>query len=169
MSQDATAAPLPSAPPVRPLDRMYRIIALWKEQLAPALKEHGLTVAHFHVLAVLRQAGPSHRLTTGQLAAGEMVTCSGMTARANHLERKALIARERDERDRRVIHLRLTEDGRRLVDQVIARHHLMEQRLMAGLDAGERRALAGLLTSLERFLEGDDGGSRSGTTPVRAR
>ncbi|MEU3563480.1 MarR family transcriptional regulator [Kitasatospora sp. NPDC006786] len=162
MSQDAPAPPPPSAPPVRPLDRMYRIIALWKGHLAPALKENGLTVAHFHVLAVLRRAGPSHRLTTGQLAAGEMVTGSGMTARADQLERKGLIARERDERDRRIIHLRLTDRGLCLVDQVIARHRLMEQRLMAGLDDGEHRALAGLLTRLEHLLEGDTGTPRTG-------
>ncbi|MFD4660876.1 MarR family winged helix-turn-helix transcriptional regulator [Kitasatospora sp. NPDC058444] len=169
MLQDAPAPPLPSAPPVRPLDRMYRIIGLWKEQLAPALKEHGLTVAHFHVLAVLRQAGPFHCLTTGQLAAGERVTGSGMTARANQLERKGLIARERDQRDRRIIHLRLTERGLHLVDQVIARHHLMEQRLMAGLDEAEHRALAGLLTRLEHFLEGDDGAPRTDPDPARVR
>ncbi|MFG2905492.1 MarR family winged helix-turn-helix transcriptional regulator [Kitasatospora sp. NPDC048286] len=153
MIQDEPAPALPPASPLRPLDRLYRVIALWKEQLTPVLKQHGLTLATFHVLAALRQAGPSHRLTTGQLAAGEKVTCSGMTGRADQLERKGLIARERDEHDRRIIHLRLTEPGLRLVDQVLTHHRLMEQQLMAGFDGDERQAFAGLLVKLEHLLE----------------
>ncbi|MFJ9445976.1 MarR family winged helix-turn-helix transcriptional regulator [Kitasatospora sp. NPDC101235] len=140
-------------PPLRPLGRLYRIAVLWKARLEPALKEHGLTAANFHVLVTLRQAGPSHRLTTGQLAALDMVTCSGMTVRADRLEKEGLITRERDDRDRRIIHLRLTDRGVDLVDRLLAHYYAVEEQLTATLDADEHRVLTKLADSLERSLE----------------
>ncbi|MGK4584174.1 MarR family winged helix-turn-helix transcriptional regulator [Kitasatospora sp. HPMI-4] len=136
----------------RLLGRLYRVVALWKAQLEPVLKDHGITAANFHVLATLRRAGPSHRLTTSQMAAIDQVTCSGMTVRADSLERKGLIIRERDEHDRRIIHLRLTQRGLDLVDLVLTHHRALEEQLMADLDDSEHHAITALLDRLERSL-----------------
>ncbi|WP_161801035.1 MarR family winged helix-turn-helix transcriptional regulator [Kitasatospora griseola] len=143
----------PATVPLRPLGRLYEVASTLTAQLAADLKEHGLTAPTFHILAVLRQAGPAHRLTTGQLAAIDMVTCSGMTVRADKLERSGLIVRERDEHDRRVIHLRLTGRGLDLTDRILAGQHAREARLMAALDTDELQALARLADTLERALQ----------------
>ncbi|MBO1415122.1 MarR family winged helix-turn-helix transcriptional regulator [Streptomyces sp. FH025] len=140
--------------PLRPLGRLYRIAALWKARLEPVLKESGLSAAHFPMLVTLRQAGPSHRLTTGQLAALDMVTCSGMTIRADKLEKEGLITRERDDGDRRIIHLRLTERGVDLVDRLLAHYYAAEEELMATLDADEHLVLTKLADRLESSLDG---------------
>ncbi|MFD7846426.1 MarR family winged helix-turn-helix transcriptional regulator [Nocardia sp. NPDC059764] len=145
-------------PAFRPLGRLYRIAALWKAQLAPVLKQHGLNAASFHVLVTLRRADAAHSLTTSQLAALDMVTCSGMTVRADKLERAGLITRERDEQDRRIIHLRLTEYGLDLTDRLLAHYHTTEQQLLATLDADEHLALERLVSSLERSLHRDADG-----------
>ncbi|MFE3229412.1 MarR family winged helix-turn-helix transcriptional regulator [Nocardia sp. NPDC059228] len=149
------AGPTPALaedPALRPLGRLYRIAALWKAQLAPVLKERGLNAATFHVLVTLRQTDASHRLTTSQLAALDRVTCSVMTVRADKLEREGLITRERDEQDRRIIHLRLTEYGLDLTDRLLAHYHATEQQLLATLDADEHLVLAKLVSSLERSI-----------------
>ncbi|MFG2695284.1 MarR family winged helix-turn-helix transcriptional regulator [Kitasatospora sp. NPDC048407] len=135
---------------------MYRIATLWKTRLEPLLKRHGLTATGFHVLVTLRQAGPAHSLTTGQLAALGLVTCSGMTIRADKLEQQRLIVRERDDHDRRIIHLRLTEHGLDLVDHLLAHYRACEQRLLATLDADEQRTLSKLLGSMEHSLRHDE-------------
>lgn len=65
-----------------------------------------------------------------------------MTVRADKLEREGLITRERDEQDRRIIHLRLTEYGLDLTDRLLAHCHATEQQLLATLDADEHHRLA---------------------------
>ncbi|MFD8594309.1 MarR family winged helix-turn-helix transcriptional regulator [Kitasatospora sp. NPDC059646] len=149
-----------AAVPLRPLGRLHDVASALTALLASDLKEHGLTAPAFHILAVLRRAGPDHRLTTGRLAAIDMVTCSGMTVRADKLEKSGLVVRERDENDRRVVHLRLTERGLRLTDRVLAGLHAREARLTAGFDADELRALAGLADRLERALQHSAGAFR---------
>ncbi|MER7771284.1 MarR family transcriptional regulator [Kitasatospora sp. NPDC096140] len=138
-----------------PLGRLYRIATLWKARLEPVLKAHGLTAAGFGVLVTLHRAGPGHRLTTGQLAALDLVTCSGMTIRADKLEQQGLIVRERDDDDRRIIHLRLTRAGAELVDRLLAHYRAAEEQLMATLDADAHRILTELAVTLERALHPD--------------
>ncbi|PJN26020.1 MarR family winged helix-turn-helix transcriptional regulator [Kitasatospora sp. CB02891] len=152
-SRGTPEAPATASGPLRPLGVLHHVASTLTAQLAADLKAHGLTAPTFHILAVLRKAGPADRLTTGQLAAIDMVTCSGMTVRADKLERTGLIVRERDEHDRRVIHLRLTERGLDLTDRILAGQHAREARLMAALDTDELQALAKLADALERALQ----------------
>ena len=68
------------------------------------------------------------------------------------LERKGLVAKRSDERDRRVIHLELTNEGRRLLAYRWPAHRLREA--LAELSEAQRGrfedALRDLLTSLQR-------------------
>jgi DNA-binding MarR family transcriptional regulator len=83
-----------------------------------------------------------------------MVTSGGMTKLLDRLETRGLLQREPDPRDRRGKLIALTDDGRALVDEVVAAHVANEQRLLADLSRGERERLASLLRSLLLSLEG---------------
>lgn len=74
----------------------------------------GVTTAQFSALSVLVFGGPR---TLGDLAAAEQVSPPTMSRLVNSLERDNLAVRERDEADRRVVRIRATETGRRLLNE----------------------------------------------------
>ncbi|MFF3688203.1 hypothetical protein [Streptomyces sp. NPDC002187] len=61
-----------------------------------------------------------------------------------------LIERERDGRDRRIVHLRLTTAGLDLAGRMAAAREAGEREMLAGLGIAERRQLVGLLDVLGR-------------------
>ena len=68
-------------------------------------------------------------------------------------ERSGLVTRRVSETDARARLIRLTDKGRRIVDEAVVDHVANESRLLAGLTAAERRTLAGLLRKLGESIE----------------
>jgi MarR family transcriptional regulator, lower aerobic nicotinate degradation pathway regulator len=75
-----------------------------------------------------------------------LIDRSDMVAVIGDLERDGLIARQRDEEDRRRNVVRLTPAGMRLLERLDARVEQAQDALLAPLDAAERRELQRLLT-----------------------
>ena len=117
---------------------LLRTTDLLSRRLAPVLKAEDLSSTQYNVLRILRGAG-------GDLACGEigerMITRDpDITRLLDRLEKRNLIARHRDTRDRRTVMTRITSEGLKLLAQldepVQAAHrqqlgHLGRQRLQA--------------------------------------
>ncbi|MDH6227072.1 MULTISPECIES: MarR family transcriptional regulator [Streptomyces] len=138
--------------PIEVLGRLHRSFQLYQTRTSRPVAAAGLSLAGFDVLAALRRSGEPYRLTAGELAATGLVSSAGVTLRLDRLEGEGLIVRERDARDRRVVHCRLTPAGLRLIDRLFAEHLDNERRMLAALEPKERTQLAALLEKLERSL-----------------
>ncbi|GFN08563.1 hypothetical protein Smic_71190 [Streptomyces microflavus] len=68
--------------------------------------------------------------------------------------------RRGDERDRRVAHVRLTDEGRALVDRLLPEQLAYERAVLSGLDDERRGELSSRLSELLVQLEGRLGGAR---------
>jgi DNA-binding MarR family transcriptional regulator len=110
---------------------------------------HGLDTPSFDVLAALRRAGPPYQLTPTALMRTALVTSGAITQRLDRLEERGLITRERSDSDGRAVVVTLTAAGRAALDAALPDHLATERALLAGLSAGEREQLSGLL---RRFL-----------------
>lgn len=77
-----------------------------------------------------------------------------MTKRLRQLESRGLIARRLDERDRRVTHLSLTDEGLALIDRLLPEQLGYEAALLDGLGAENQEQLARSLGELLVLLEG---------------
>lgn len=111
--------------------------------------EFNLTVPEWRVLATLGQLGTSSAKEIGQHSAMHKTKVSrAVTA----LQRRHWVAREQDERDRRIEHLSLTTAGqaayRRLAPKMLA----FENDLLARLNPADRADLIKGLAALERAL-----------------
>ncbi|MFJ9177392.1 TetR family transcriptional regulator [Streptomyces sp. NPDC102360] len=126
--------------------------ARYRTLIGRVVKRHGIGLAAFELLAELRRAPAPHRRTMGELAAAGVVGAGGVTQHADRLARAGLIERERDDRDRRIVHLRLSEAGRVLVDRVAEERRAGERELLDGLRPDERRDLRRLLGTLGAAL-----------------
>jgi MarR family transcriptional regulator, lower aerobic nicotinate degradation pathway regulator len=112
----------------------------------------GLRKYHFTVLVALEEHGP-----TSQAALGRRLSIdrSDMVAVINDLERDGLVARGRDEEDRRRNLVALTPAGADARERLDARVEEAQDALLAPLSSAERRQLRDLLTRVvEHHREG---------------
>jgi DNA-binding MarR family transcriptional regulator len=95
--------------------------------VADVLKPAGLTPAQFNVLRILRGAGAAG--ATCYEVGDRMITRDpDVTRLVDRLEKRGLVVRARDTRDRRVVLLRITADGLRMLagldDRIVEAHRV---------------------------------------------
>jgi DNA-binding MarR family transcriptional regulator len=119
-----------TARPAHPLEQdayieLQRTADALARGVADVLKPAGLTPAQFNVLRILRGAGAAGATCC---AVGErMITRdTDVTRLVDRLEKRGFVARARDTRDRRVVLLRITPDGLRVLagldDRIVEAH-----------------------------------------------
>ena len=113
-----------------------------------AFTAHDIEGWEFDVLAALRRAGSPYELSPGRLLRETLVTSGTMTNRVDRLAGRGLVERHPDPADRRGVLVRLTPEGKAAVDGAFAALLDAERTLLAGMSAGDQKALAGLLRRL---------------------
>ncbi|MEU5876084.1 MarR family transcriptional regulator [Spirillospora sp. NPDC047279] len=136
--------------PMGIIGRFTRLNRLIERELRDFFARYGMERWEFDMLATLRRAGGEHGLTAGDLNKAAMVTSGATTNRIDRLTAKGLVERAPDPEDRRSIRVRLTPEGRRLVDEIVGLHVANEERFLEILTPAERSSLEG---TLRRLLE----------------
>lgn len=116
------------------------------KKLEDDLQELGLTPPQFYVLATIGYAGS---LPFGEIGAKMLVTVSNLTGIVDRLEGKKFVARKRDERDRRVVHVMLTDKGAKLYKSTIPLFEKCVGEIFAGLSKANQKQLSALLRQLD--------------------
>jgi DNA-binding MarR family transcriptional regulator len=88
-----------------------------------------LTLPQFRTIVLLASRGPQRSI---DLAAALGLHPSTVTRTCDRLVRRGLVGREHREADRRVAWVALTEDGKRLVGEVVQRRAVEIRELLAG-------------------------------------
>ncbi|MGW7517541.1 MarR family winged helix-turn-helix transcriptional regulator [Streptomyces sp. NPDC054796] len=138
--------------PMAVIGRLNRCAALLQQAAEAPLSQEGLTRAEFDILGTLRRV--DRELTPGRIARETFASGAAVTKRLKELERRGLVVRRPDERDRRVAHLSLTEAGSELIDRLLPEQLGYEAALLAGLDGARRQELSSALGELLVVLEG---------------
>ena len=128
--------------------RILRLASVIERRFDGAFGAEGLRDGDYGVLVALRRSGAPFELTPTDLARSQMMTSGGMTAVIDRLERRGLVARAPNPSDRRGSLVRLTADGRAVVERTMARHVEVEREIVSGLSKRERDDLVRGLRSL---------------------
>ncbi|MFJ6462809.1 MarR family winged helix-turn-helix transcriptional regulator [Streptomyces sp. NPDC091387] len=144
--------------PMELIGRINRCAALLQQAEDAPLRAAGLTRAEFDLLGAVRRT--DRELTPGELARETFSSGAAVTKRLRVLQERGLIGRRSDDRDRRVAHVRLTDEGRELVDGLLPQQLAYERAVLSGLDAESRDRLSAQLSELLVQLEGRIGGAR---------
>lgn len=128
--------------------RVVRLAGLFQAAYGTAFEPLGITEADYGILAPLRRAGKPFELTPTELARHKMMTSGGMTAAIDRLVRKGLLVRAPNPADRRGSLVRLTPEGRRVVDRAMKLHVEVERSLVSALGERDRDRLVALLRRL---------------------
>jgi MarR family 2-MHQ and catechol resistance regulon transcriptional repressor len=119
--------------------------ALQARLLPPLQKEFGLTESQLGVLEALFRLGP---LPQGELCRKILRSGSNLTTVVDNLERGELVRRERDEHDRRVQVVHLTDRGRAVVSEASPAQAARIMDVMRVLSTEEQRELGRLCRKL---------------------
>lgn len=147
--------------------RIVRLSSIFQRRFGDAFADLAITEGDYGVLAALRRSGDPFELTPTELARARMMTSGGMTAVIDRLDRRALLERLPNPADRRGSIVRLTAEGRSVIDRAMEAHAAVEHELIATLDDRERRDLASLLATLLRSNEPGHPGTDPTTTVER--
>jgi MarR family transcriptional regulator, 2-MHQ and catechol-resistance regulon repressor len=127
--------------------RFLRFSLSSHKKLESDLGKIGLTPPQFYVLATIGYAGS---LPFGEIGAKMMVTVSNLTGIVDRLEEKKMVLRKRDEADRRVVHVTLTEKGTKLYKSTIPLFEKSISEIFSSLDLKNQKKLSTLLRNLNR-------------------
>jgi DNA-binding MarR family transcriptional regulator len=110
--------------------------------VSEGFEAEGMRRHHFSVLVALDEDGPASQAALGRRLG---IDRSDMVAVINDLERGGLVARAKDEHDRRRNVIRATPAGEKVLKRLGARADAAQAALLEPLSAAERRALERLL------------------------
>jgi DNA-binding MarR family transcriptional regulator len=96
----------------------------------------GMTFPQIRLLLILHELG---RVPSSRLAAALGVSASSVTRLADRLEARGLLVRGRDEHNRCVVTVEVTEPGRRVVAQVLGFRHAALRAVLDRLPSAQRR------------------------------
>jgi DNA-binding MarR family transcriptional regulator len=152
LSQWQQARPDLDPTPIALFGIIARVHLISKPRINRTLREFGLTREMFDVLATLRRSGPPYRLTPTQLSRSLVLTGPGMTNRLDRLEEAGLVLRTPDSRDRRSVHISLTSEGFKLIEEVTPQLADNERHLITAFDPDKARQLISLLEELAAHM-----------------
>jgi MarR family transcriptional regulator, lower aerobic nicotinate degradation pathway regulator len=116
--------------------------------VAETIGRDGYRRQHFTVLSALAERGASSQAALGRRL---MIDRSDMHALLSDLEREGLIARVRDDSDRRRMLVELTPAGGRALKRLNKQIETAQEALLAPLSDPDRRELVRLLTELVQY------------------
>ncbi|MEN0651507.1 MULTISPECIES: MarR family winged helix-turn-helix transcriptional regulator [Hyphobacterium] len=109
------------------------------------LKRHGLNYTDLDVLGNLRRSGSPFAMSPAALLRQAMITSGSMTSCLDRLEQAKLVIREIRQDDRRGRIVRLTDEGRALIDEALTSRFGSAARAAASLTTSEIDALNALM------------------------
>ena len=138
------------APTTHLADDLLMVVTRLARRLRRVVAADGVTPTQRSILTTLERRGP---LTHGDLAAIERVRPPTITVAVDRLQEQGLVDRTRDDQDRRITRVVLTDRGHALLaDARKERTAFLEQRLRA-LTPADRAAIAAAAPALARLLD----------------
>jgi MarR family 2-MHQ and catechol resistance regulon transcriptional repressor len=138
---------------MRTLDTFIKLTRCTNSLLARLAERNtmgDLTPSQFAVLEALYHLG---HMTQGEISTKVLKSGSNMTTVIDNLERDGFVRRERDAKDRRVIHVHLTEAGSGKVEAVLPGHVAALVEEFKILSASEQQVLGELCKKLGKGKE----------------
>ncbi len=135
--------------PVTVANELRPVLLRLARELRRETEQLGITSRQGTLLWLIR-LNPG--LSLRELAAEERISAPALSGHVDRLEKAGLIARVRDEEDRRRVGLTLTEEGERLLRRLRARRTTWLAERLRGLDADDVAAIEAAIEPLARLL-----------------
>jgi DNA-binding MarR family transcriptional regulator len=126
---------------------LVRTSAAMMDELDELFRERGITNTQYNVLRILRGAEPDG-LCRNELRDRMLTRMPDVTRLLDRMEAAGLVARSRDNEDRRLVSTRITPAARKVVDELDAPVRSYHKSRLAHMSDEQMRALVELLTRM---------------------
>ena len=130
---------------------LLRTSDMLSRNLAPVLKGEDLSSTQYNVLRILR--GASEGLACGEIAARMITRDPDVTRLLDRMEKRDLISRCRETKDRRVVQARITPEGLKTLERLDAPVLAAHYGQLGHMNAEQLRTLTQLLRSAREAAE----------------
>jgi len=113
------------------------------------LTEKSLTISQFGVLEALFHLGP---MCQKELAQKILKSSGNMTMVIDNLEKRNLVARRKDQDDRRYYSIHLTEAGKEVISAIFPDHLARINKVMSVLNEKEQKKLGSLCKKFKKNI-----------------
>lgn len=131
---------------------VFNKISIWENQALTSTKTRDLSLKELHVLEAVAEQSLSGQDTMAAIADSLAIRASSLTTSVNTLVRKGYLSRIRDEEDRRLVHIALTEKGTEANRLHSEFHRQMIRSASRYLSEAELGILLQSLTQLNHFF-----------------
>lgn|SRR5690625_3321768 len=129
---------------------LSRALESVKKQVEKDIKNYGLNLTEFGVLELLYHKGEQPIQLIGKKV---LLASSSITYVVDKLEGKKFLKRVACPKDRRVIYASLTEDGKKLMDQIFPKHEEAMTTIFSNLTKEEKERAIHLLKKIGLFAQ----------------
>lgn len=136
--------------------RMHRLANHLTGEITAVYAEYGLSEGEFDILCAIRREGEPYEIRPADIAKTTMVTTGGTSKRLDKLEKTGLVERvPNKDGDGRSKWVRLTPEGKDLIEDAFWAHLENERRLVESLGAHDRGELERILRLWLVAFEGE--------------
>lgn len=128
---------------------IFSLVELLEEESVKGSSFENLSLKEVHTLVAVGSGRPK---TMTNVATTLGISVSTLTTAVNKLLKKGYMERFRDENDKRIVRLSLTENGRTVIRKHEEYHDQVVGEALRRLSKNERNRLERVLTEIERFL-----------------
>ena len=134
--------------------------ALLVDRLERDLETNGGPPLSWYDVMVQLSVAPENRLSMRELADRVLLSKSGVTRLVDRMADAGYVERDSCAEDRRIVYARLTDKGRKILDQVMPGHISdVERYFSSHLTDEEARVVTGALEKVVSAARGSDGAS----------
>lgn len=125
--------------------KLVRASVVVTKKSEESIRSFGLTSAQFGVIEALGHLGD---MSVGKLCEKMLITGGNMTLVLDNLEKQNLVERVANPKDRRALNIMLTQQGKKLFDEIFIKHAGHIEKIMNVLSEEEQKQLGSLLKKL---------------------
>ncbi|MFB4169612.1 MarR family winged helix-turn-helix transcriptional regulator [Virgibacillus sp. JSM 102003] len=113
-----------------------------EERIKKDIKSYGVSITEFTILEALYHKGD---LTVNQICDAVLINSGSMTYVIDKLQQRGLLERITSEEDRRVIHVRITIQGKKLMDDIFPQHEKVIEKVFEDVSPEELESVIDIL------------------------
>lgn len=118
-----------------------------QEQIKKDISNRGMRPSDFEILEALYHKG---RLTVREVSEAVLINTGSITYVIDKLEKRGLIERRNCKDDRRVVYIHITDEGKKLMDEIFPEHQRVIETMLHDISDEEKTIIIDVLKRVGR-------------------
>ncbi|API92770.1 MarR family transcriptional regulator [Virgibacillus pantothenticus] len=113
------------------------------------IKNYGMKTSEFTILETLYHKG---KQTVREISNSVLIKTGSITYVIDRLEEKGMLQREHCQKDRRVVYIDITDEGKNLMDEIFPKHQKVIEELFMDISDEQKQTIIDVLKKVGKRL-----------------